>query len=228
MKKIIFGIFAHPDDEAFGPAGALLLETRAGAELHLVTLTSGDAGANPDKLADLGAVRLEEWKNAGSQLSADTMEFLGYKDGALNNRDMIEIGKRLVDHARTILQAAPDDSEVEFMTLDLNGYTGHIDHIVTARAACYAFFTLKKADSRLRRIRFACLPQKLLPKANVDWTYMEAGRPPEQIDQIVDARELRSDIIAIMQAHRSQRADYAVTLQQQGDDLGLNYFMSKI
>ena len=37
MKKIIFGIFAHPDDEAFGPSGTLLLETRSGTELHLIT-----------------------------------------------------------------------------------------------------------------------------------------------------------------------------------------------
>jgi N-acetylglucosamine malate deacetylase 2 len=228
MKKIIFGIFAHPDDEAFGPAGTLLRETRSGTELHLVALTAGDGGTNPDNVPDLGAVRLEEWKKAGSLLNTSSMEFFGYKDGQLNNTAMIEIGQRLVDHVLTILKdAPPEDAVVEFMTLDLNGYTGHIDHIVAARAASYAFYTLKKSDPRLSRIRFACLARKIVPKANIDWVFMEAGRTPEEIDEIVDTRDLRDDILQIMAAHRSQRNDYEFTLRQQGDDLGLNYFIIK-
>lgn len=227
MKKIIFGIFAHPDDEAFGPAGALLHETRAGAELHLITLTSGEAGTNPDDLENLGEVRLEEWKQAGQLLGATTMDFLGYKDGALNNRDMIEIGNTLVRRVSDILHTAPAEVQVEFVTLDLNGYTGHIDHIVAARAACYAFYHLKNTDSRLSRIRFACLPQKIIPTASTDWIFMEAGRSVDEIDETVDARNLRDDIIAVMKCHHSQRADYETALMQQGDDLGLNYFIVK-
>lgn len=45
MRKILLGIFAHPDDEALGPVGTLLREVRDGAELHLITLTAGQAGA---------------------------------------------------------------------------------------------------------------------------------------------------------------------------------------
>jgi N-acetylglucosamine malate deacetylase 2 len=227
MKKIIFGIFAHPDDEAFGPAGTLLQETRSGTELHLVALTAGDAGTNPDNVRDLGAVRLEEWKKAGSLLNASSMEFFGYKDSQLNNLAMDEIGKRLVERVIPIIKDAPEDTVVEFMTLDLNGYTGHIDHIVAARAASYAFYTLKKSDSRLSRIRFACLPRKIVPGTNIDWIFMEAGRTPEEIDEIVDARDLRDDILQIMAAHHSQRNDYEFTLRQQGEDLGLNYFIVK-
>jgi len=135
MKKIIVGIFAHPDDEAFGPAGTLLQETKNGTELHLITLTAGDAGTNPDNVPDLGAVRLQEWKAAGGLLGAKSMEFFGYKDGQLNNNSMIEIGHRIIRHVQEILAEAPADTTVEFMSLDLNGYTGHIDHIVAARAA---------------------------------------------------------------------------------------------
>lgn len=227
MKKIIFGIFAHPDDEAFGPAGTLLHETQTGTELHLVTMTSGDAGANPDSVADLGATRLEEWSAAGQQLGAKTMQCFDYKDGTLSNRVLPEIGKRLVAYVSDILRAHPEDAEVEFMTLDLNGYTGHIDHIVVARAVCYAFYTLKKTDERLTRIRFACLPQKLFPTSNTGWIFTEAGRSPAEIDEIVDMRALRPAIISVMQAHHSQQADYETTLKQQGDDLGLNYFIVK-
>jgi LmbE family N-acetylglucosaminyl deacetylase len=227
MKKIIFGIFAHPDDEAFGPTGTLLTETKAGAELHLITLTRGEAGANPDGVADLGAVRLSEWKKAGQLLGAKTMDCLEYRDGKLNNQDMIEIGKQIIAIVSSSLQTAPDDATIEFITLDLNGYTGHIDHIVAARAVCYAFYTLKKTDGRMSRVRLACLPEKVISRSNTDWIFMEAGRSSDEIDETVDARRLRDDIIAVMRCHRSQRADYETNLAQQGDDLGLNYFIVK-
>lgn len=227
MKKIIFGIFAHPDDEAFGPAGTLLQETRDGAKLHLITMTAGEAGANPDNVPDLGAVRLEEWKKAGQLLGASNMEFFGYKDGRLNNLAVIEIGQRLVEYIIAILKNSPKDTTIEFMSLDLNGYTGHIDHIVVARAACYAFYKLKASDPRVSRIRLACLPEKLVPAVNTDWIFVERGRQPEEIDEVVDARALKDDILKIMQVHHTQQKDYEYNLKQQDDDLGLNYFIVK-
>ena len=227
MKKIIFGIFAHPDDEAFGPAGALLLETQSGADLHLITLTNGDAGMNPDNHEDLGTLRLTEWRKAGELIGAKSMHPFGYKDGELNNKSMIKIGQQIVDLVLETVSSAPPDAIIEFMTLDLNGYTGHIDHIVTARAASLAFFTLKQADTRFTSIRFACLPRSLYPSVNIDWLYMEPGRAPNEINQTIDARPHRDKILAVMHVHHSQRADCAATLKSQGEDLGLNYFIVK-
>jgi LmbE family N-acetylglucosaminyl deacetylase len=227
MNKIIFGIFAHPDDEAFGPAGALLRETRAGTDLHLITLTAGDAGANPDGVDNLGEVRQAEWRAAGALLGAHSLHFFGYKDGHLNNLAMIEIAQRVVNLVIELLHDTPADAEVEFMSLDLNGYTGHIDHIVAARAAALAFYRLKQSDTRITRIRFACLPAHLSPATNTDWLYMDAGHTPAEIDETIDARDLRGDIIAIMKTHRSQRQDAATTLAAQGEALGLCYFVVK-
>ncbi len=225
MKKIILGVFAHPDDEAFGPAGTLLKEAIAGTELHLVTLTAGEAGMNPDNVPDLGAVRLKEWHAAGELLGAKSMKFFSYGDGKLNNTDMIEIGNQLIAHATSLLHDEPEDVTFEFMTLDLNGYTGHVDHIVAARAVCYAFYALKQTDHRINRIRLACLPDKLFPTENTDWIFMEAGRSPDEVGEIVDARNLREDILTVMQAHQSQKSDYEYNVRTQGDNLGLNYFI---
>lgn len=225
MKKIIFGIFAHPDDEAFGPSGALLQETRSGAELHLVTLTLGDAGTNPDGHDNLAAVREQEWRAAGQLLGAKSMTFLGYKDGQLCNRDMIEIGQNLLEMVQKILENTENDAKVELVTFDLNGISGHIDHIVAARAATWAFYTLKKTDSRLQTIKYACLPASLAPETNIDWLYMEAGRPDSEINEIVDARGLKDEVIAIMRRHHSQRGDGEAHIKNRGDDLGLNYFV---
>lgn len=227
MKKIILGVFAHPDDEAFGPAGTLLKETRSGTELHLVTLTAGEAGMNPDNVPDLGAVRLKEWRKAGELLGTKSMKSFTYGDGQLNNIDMIEIGNQLIAHATSLLHDEPEDTIVEFMTLDLNGCTGHIDHIVVTRAVCYAFYKLRETDSRFNRICLACLPEKLYPVQNTDWIFMEEGRSPEEIDEVVDARNFREAILEVMRMHQSQQSDYEHNLRVQGEDLGLNYFIVK-
>lgn len=227
MKKIIFGIFAHPDDEAFGPSGTLLLETKSGTELHLITLTVGDAGTNPDNHADLGAVRLNEWQTAGKLMGASSMAFLGYADGQLNNEVLVEAGHKIVELVTQIVESADKDTVIEFMTNDLNGISGHIDHIVAARAACWAFYRLKADDKRFTRIRLTCIPREILPVANTNWLYMEPGRTPDEIGEIVDARHLRDEIIAIMRAHHTQRGDGEHHIKQRGDSLGMNYFTIK-
>lgn len=223
MKKIIFGIFAHPDDEAFGPAGTLLLETRSGTELHLICLTAGENGTNPDNLDDLGATRLQEWQNAAKRIGAAKTYHLGYADGHLDNIAMIEIAKRVES---IVVETVHDDiTDIEFMSLDPNGLTGHIDHIVATRAASLVFHKRKVDDDRYRRIRYACIPYEQSPAIRTDWIYMDAGHTDNEIHETVDARSLREDIIAIMRCHGSQRADCDAALKTQGDNLGLNYFI---
>lgn len=227
MKKIIFGIFAHPDDEAFGPSGTLLMETQSGTELHLITLTVGDAGTNPDNHSDLGDVRLSEWQTAGQLMGASSMHFLGYCDGQLNNETMIEAGQKIVELVTEVIKSAEKDTVIEFMTSDLNGISGHIDHIVAARAACWAFYRLKANDKRLTRIRLTCVPHEMLPAANTNWLYMEPGRVKEEIGEVVDARHLHDEIVAIMRTHHTQRGDGEGHIERRGDGLGMNYFTIK-
>lgn len=225
MKKILFGIFAHPDDEAFGPAGTLLKETRSGTELHLIMLTAGDAGVNPDNHPDISAKRLEEWYQAGALLGAQGMHYLGYKDGYLSNHIFCEVAEKIIEIVKETLQNAPSDASVEFMSFDFTGLSGHIDHIFATRAACLAFYTIKQGDPRVDRIRLMCLPEKLYPLHDIRWLYMDKGRPDSEIDETVDARDLKQEIEAIMRTHASQSADCERILQTQGDNLGLNYFI---
>lgn len=224
MKKIIFGIFAHPDDEAFGPSGTMIMETRNGTELHLITLTAGDAGTNPDNHPDLGKVRLEEWKQAAKLIGAASTHFLGYKDGQLNNLVMIEASEKIIDIISKTIDS-DQNLEVEFMTSDLNGISGHIDHIVAARTACFVFYKLKESDKRFKRIRLSCVPIEHIPVQNTNWLFMEPGRKPDEIGEIIDARKYQNEIIQIMRAHHSQRSDGEGHIARHGKDLGMNYFM---
>lgn len=226
MQKVIFGIFAHPDDEAFGPVGTLLKEVSEGTEVHLITLTAGENGTNPDNLPHLGEVRLQEWHAAGKLIGATSMHHLGYVDGTLNNLNHLEISLRLAEIVNDVI-ADRQDVEIEFMSLDLNGYTGHIDHIVAARSACLTFYRLREAGKPMKRIRLACLTRHEIPETNIGFVFMEAGRSEEEIDETVDAHEFAEKIHEIMQAHHTQRNDYDTVTTYKADRFGIDSFIVK-
>lgn len=226
MQKIIFGIFAHPDDEAFGPCGTLLTETAAGSELHIITLTAGDGdkSMNPDQVANLGEVRTGEWQAAAKLLGATSTHLLGYNDGTLGNDDHIAIA----DQIETLIHSIVDnrsDVEIEFMSFDLNGMTGHIDHIVATRSACLAFYRLKQAGMAMKQIRLYCLFAQDYPMVNTGFVFMEAGRPDSEIDQTVDARPMLQKVQEIMRCHHSQRADAETQIAKLGEKIAVDHFI---
>lgn len=225
MKKVLFGIFAHPDDEAFGPCGTLIKEVREGAELHLFSLTLGEAGQNPDNVPDLGATREAEWREAGRRIGAQDLKTLHRPDGHLDNIAMQEISQSLLSEITETLSAITEPYEAELMTLDPNGLTGHIDHIVAARSASFVFHRLKQQGMPLTRIRYYCTSEPQTPELNVDWIFADKGRSGTEIDEIVDARSYRDDIINIIRIHHSQRYDAEYCIAKCGEHLGLDHFL---
>jgi LmbE family N-acetylglucosaminyl deacetylase len=224
MKKIIFGIFAHPDDEAFGPAATLLHKTKHGAELHLICLTAGESGVNPDNHGDLGAVRLHEWRTAGALMGATSMHHLGYTDGRLCNNDFHEIAGEITKIINDTLNERTDRPEIEIMSTDFNGITGHIDHIVAARVAAYVFYQQREFDRNMTQMLLSCVPKSEVPKPNTEWLYMDAGRD-ETVCQKVSYPELHHQVMEIMRTHRSQRNDGETHIKRRGLELATNYFM---
>ena len=225
MKKIIFGIFAHPDDEAFGPCGTLIKEVAAGSELHMITLTSGEAGQNPDNFDDLGAVREAEWQASCDLIGATSKHNLKLRDGHLDNIAMQEVSSRLTELMQRIITSQQGACEIECITFEPNGLTGHIDHIVAARAATFVFHRLKDAGLPLTKIRYYCICEDIAPTHNTTWIYANKGYNEHEIDELVDARDISDKIMAVMQAHHTQRADYKHYIEQQGGLLGLDHFI---
>lgn len=226
MKKILFGIFAHPDDEAFGPVATLLKEVDEGTELHLIVLTAGENGTNPDNLPNLGEVRLQEWRAAGELIGAASMHHLGYTDGTLGNLNHVEITGRVIELVKQTV-ADHEDIEIEFMSLDLNGYTGHVDHIVAARSACLAFYRLREQGLAMKQTRLFCWTRDNQPNINIDYVYMEPGRTAEEIDQTVDASVYLTKVHDVMRTHATQRNDYEWMVAKRGDLLAINHFIIK-
>jgi len=218
MKKVIFGIFAHPDDEAFGPAGTLLAEARAGTDIYLIVATDGAAGTNPDNHTNLGSVRLSEWQDAAALIGVTGTHHLGYPDSSLNNQAMLEIAQRIEELVTQRLSTYHEPVQVEFMSFELGGLTGHIDHIAVARAACLAFYRLKSNDDeRFTRLRLFCLPHSEQPGINTDWVFMDAGYAPEQVDEVVDISPYHAELTGVINAHHSQRHDGAKALERLQD-----------
>ncbi|MDQ7028715.1 MAG: PIG-L family deacetylase, partial [Ardenticatenia bacterium] len=83
----LLGIFAHPDDESFGPGGTLAKYAREGVEVHVCTVTDGAAGSSaPDvRVPDgetLAQLRLRELECACKELGAH-LHILGYRDSGM-------------------------------------------------------------------------------------------------------------------------------------------------
>lgn len=225
MKHII-GIFAHPDDEAFGPSGTLLKESREeGAQIHLICITDGGNGQNPDNVPDLASIRREEWKRAAGLIGATTTHQLGYQDGHLANHLYFDVASRIRSITTPILETAAPDDVIEFMSFDMNGISGHLDHIFASRVCAYVYCTLKKEDVRVTRLRLLCVPREWAPASNCGWLYMDAGRSVDEIDETIDASDYADEVFEIMRAHHSQREDCETHLKAHGREVAINHFI---
>jgi mycothiol S-conjugate amidase len=151
MKQpVLLGIFAHPDDESFGPGGTLARYAAEGVALHVCTLTDGAAGtADPgcwdclEGYEDLAERRVAELRCA-VEILGGRLHFMGYRDSgmagdpandhpdAFINQPLEEVAGRLT---RLVRELRPD----VVVTHDETGGYFHPDHIYTHRAAVAAF-----------------------------------------------------------------------------------------
>lgn len=124
----ILYVFPHPDDESFGPAPAMAAQLRQGHQVHLLTLTKGEATKQRFKLGiskkEMGEIRYKEMKCVENVLGLSSMTVLDLPDGKLKNLDPIEIETAVNKH---IEQIKPD----VLITYAVHGISGFHDHLVT-------------------------------------------------------------------------------------------------
>lgn len=221
MKRVMIGIFAHPDDESFGPSGTLLKQVQDGTDVHLLLITDGEAGANPHNTPNLAQIRLDEWTKASQLIGATTTAAMHFPDGELSHSMHIAIGAALHAEMHRILERYSEPIELDIITFDQLGVTGHLDHIAASFSATHQFFSLKNdtpAGVTMGELWYFCLSEDHAP--NKEWTdyYMPIGRDKHYINREVDVRDVLTQKIAIMDAHQSQTKD-AETQKQLGDEL---------
>ncbi len=170
MSKTLLAIFAHPDDETFGPGGTLAKYAAEGVVVHLVCATRGEVGESDlDDLGDcedLACRREEELRCAADVLGLTSVHFLGYQDSGM-------AGSPANRHPRALAQADPDVLAEQVadwvrrlrpqvvLTFDPFGGYGHPDHIAMHRAAVTAFERLPEGE-RPQKLYFTAIMQTLL------------------------------------------------------------------
>ena len=221
----ILGVFAHPDDEQFGTAGALLACVRRGVAVHILCATRGDAGeisdptfASPETLA---AVREQELREACRLLGFADPVFLDHRDGNLTTVDPDRLLREVVAAIRHVRPRV-------ILTFDANGGYGHPDHIAIHRATVAAFDAAADptfapelgAPHRADKLYATAYPRDLFPRINaalvahglppLDFgdvqTIADAdlGTPAERITTAVPVTHLWDRRWASLLAHRTQ------------------------
>lgn len=136
MTRRLLGVFAHPDDESFGPAGTLAVHSAAGIDVHIAIMTDGAAGTPAAGFPDgdgLAQVRRRELRAAAAELGA-TVHHFAYRDsgfiGDERNSDPdafinVDAAKPVADLVALVRTIQPD----VVITHDENGGYRHPDHV---------------------------------------------------------------------------------------------------
>ncbi|WP_103028230.1 PIG-L deacetylase family protein [Salinibacter altiplanensis] len=140
MASLLY-IFPHPDDECFGPVPALARQRRAGHEVHLLTLTRGEATSQRERLGyskdEMAAARYQEMQDVADTLDLNSLTVLEYPDGGLAELNPLVLEDEIVSYIHTY---EPD----VVVTYPVHGISGHPDHLV-------AHAVVKRAVCALRR-----------------------------------------------------------------------------
>jgi LmbE family N-acetylglucosaminyl deacetylase len=148
-QKRLLTVFAHPDDESFGPGGTLALYAKQGVEIHLICLTRGEAGDIPEASTQsyktVAQLREAELRCAAAELGLTQIHFLDYRDSGM-------AGSPDNTHPDALIAAPTEDVAAKIthlirlirpqvvLTHDPRGGYLHPDHIATHNATVEAFF----------------------------------------------------------------------------------------
>jgi LmbE family N-acetylglucosaminyl deacetylase len=226
MQQIIFGIFAHPDDETL-VAGTLMKKSADGAEINLVVATDGQAGSNPIDAPDLGQTRLDEWQHSAEIISAQSTHALHYEDGQLNSRLQPAIESDIKDLVIAHLATMNEEAEVSLITFDTDGLTGHSDHCLVTSAVMHVYqdlASLLPPNVRLGKLLCCRLSNEQAAAGPTTVQFPLAGYPIDEMDQVTDVSDFVSRKKAVMSCHLTQVNDMEKWKQLGDELLGIECF----
>ena len=142
----IMAVFAHPDDETFGPGATLARYSRTGSEVQLVCATRGEAGrrlGDPPFCVkkDLPVIREKELREACAELGINPPLFLDIPDKQVGGGDLDSKMRLIYRHINAfkpdvVITFGPDGS-----------LSAHPDHIAIGQLATAAFRQMPQRTS---------------------------------------------------------------------------------
>ncbi|MCX7955601.1 MAG: PIG-L family deacetylase [Patescibacteria group bacterium] len=195
-NKNILNIFAHPDDDAFGPGGTIIKLSKKN-NIFEILLTNGQSGTNQitgKKDKNLGIIRKKESKNSVKILGIKKIFFLNYQDGQLSNNLYHEIAKKI----EKIIKKFKIDI---ILTYEPRGVSGHIDHVFASMISSYL------ALKNNLEILYFCLEENQRKTIKDYFIYFPPGYKKNEIDLEFDISDFLEEKIKSIQCHKSQSKD---------------------
>lgn len=199
--KRLMAVWAHPDDESFGPVGTLRLAHDRGWQTAVITATRGEGGVS--ELADLqpgqtlGDLREAELRCAAAILGVARLTVWRYPDGRLKDVPQGELIDRVSHELRTWQPSV-------VITFGPDGITGHPDHVAISAATTQAFHRLRGESSAAPPYLYyvTVQPDRAIEKPMGD------APPPLPPTAIIDVSRYESTKRQALACHASQRGDW--------------------
>lgn len=197
MSTRLLAVFPHPDDESYGPAGALARADHAA----VFCLTCGEASSmGPERgltREEVGKLRTERMWEVCEILELDRMTVAEFPDGGLARHNLAEVSGAIGDAIR-------DFEPQVVIGHDPRGVNAHPDHIATHWAIRHALLELPK-------VRFAMMayPPEVVELAKPRLMF---ATPEEEIDAVLH--------LSLEEADKKERClrvhEALITLKQDG------------
>ncbi len=199
-KPALAAIFAHPDDESFGPSGTLAKFTRT-HDVYVLCATKGESGMGPS--SKLAKIRVRELRQSAKIIGIKRVYFLGFRDGKLSNSIYHKLAAKIEQRLKQI------EPQI-LLTTEARGVSGHIDHITVSMVTSFVFNKLPSAKT----IMYYCIDEKVAAKMANYFIYFPPGYKRSQVDKIVDISKYWAIKKKAMFAHKSQAKDAQTVLNR--------------
>lgn len=196
MRPSVVAIFAHPDDEAFGPAGTLRKLAKTN-DVYLLCATKGHEGDNyTESKEKIFRIRTKELLNSAKTLGIKRVYFLGFRDGKLDNNSYHKLAAKITKKLEAIKPHT-------IITFEPRGVSGHIDHIAVSMVSTYVFYALPYIHTLL----YYCITNQHRAHIQDYFIYFPPGYSAKEIDKTVDVSDVWEDRINALLCHKSQQKD---------------------
>jgi len=194
------GIFAHPDDDTFGPGGTFARYASLGHDVHILTATSGQAGLSAGLSIEttLGEHRKRELKNAFSIMGVNYSRLLDFYDGSLNEHTIPLLKHFILEE---VLKFEPD----VIIIYERNGISLHLDHIAVTKAVITLYDAGKISPPKIYYFG--------LPREVMSFFGREGGLGDEK-RAVIDIKDFLDTKIKAMKAHLSQEKDWKMIIER--------------